>query len=192
MTTTPGTPHEYGDHLDERVRLLNQSLEDFHVEVDLGGPEISERFRHIAADLAGDREHVAEFAGRIRGSAGDAWHELRDAAERAFERLEGDLATARADLSAELAADPAEYREAAKEQAQTWAAQLERLKLHAKLAEMEARDKLEQLDGAYQRAKPELDRAGQVAADALDSLKGQMRGLVDHLRRAARDFSEDL
>jgi DNA repair exonuclease SbcCD ATPase subunit len=192
MADLPQTPHEYGDYLEDRVSRLNQSIEDFHVEIDLSGPEIAERFRQIAADLKTDREHVTAFADRVRESAGEAWQELRDAAERAAERLEGDVGTARADLAAELAADPADYREAARHQAEAWSAHLERLKLHAKLAEMEARDKIEQLDGAYQKAKPELDRAGEAAGEALESLKGQMRGLVDHLRRAAREFSKDL
>jgi chromosome segregation ATPase len=192
MSTAPETPDEYGEYFRDRVERLNQSIEDFHVEIDLGGPEIGERFREIATEMKHDREHVADFASRIKEAAGDAFHDLKEGAERALERLEGDMATARADLAAELAADPAEYREAAKTQAETWRAHLDRLKLHAKLAEMEARDKLDELEGAYQRAKPELDKASEAAGDAIDAIKEQARSLVDHLRKAARDFSADL
>ena len=154
--------------------------------------EIAERFHVIGAELRKDGEIVADFTARLSEAAGEAWHDVKAAAERAVERLEGDVATARADLTAELADDPTEYRTAAREQADTWKAHHERLKLHAKLGEMEARDKVAELEEAYQRAKPELGKAGEAATETLDALKTQVRGLVDHLRRAARDFSDDL
>lgn len=192
MDSSPTNTDEYGDHFHSRVANVNQSLEDFHVDIDLSSPDVAERFREVAAELREDRERVAAFAERIRESAGEAVHELRDAAERAIERLEGDVSTARADLRAELAADPAEYREAAQAQAETWKAHLERLRLHAKLGEMEARDTFTELEGAYERAKPELERAGEVAADTFHALKSQVSGVVAHLRKAARDFSKSL
>ena len=191
-STDSGTSDDYHNLFDERVRNVNQSIEDFHVEVDLSGPEVADRFHAIGAELRKDGEIVADFTAKLSEAAGEAWHDLKEAGERAVERLEGDVATARADLTAELADDPSEYRTAAREQAETWKAHLERLKLHAKLGEMEARDKVAELEEAYQRAKPELDKAGEAASETLDALKTQVRGLVDHLRRAARDFSDEL
>ena len=146
----------------------------------------------MAADLSIDGEHLRQFAGRLRDVAGEAWRDLRDAAERAFDRLESSIATAWADLRADKATEPHEYREAARIQADSWRTHLDRLKLHARLGQMEARDAAAGLDDAYQRARPELERAGAAVGDALEALREPARDLVAHLRRAAKDFSREL
>jgi hypothetical protein len=188
----PATPEEYGGYFTERVDRLNRAIKDFHIEVDLSSPDVAERYREVLDDLNVDHEAVSSFARRLGDSATDAWHEMRDAAERAHERLEGDIATAWADLRAEKATEPHEYRAAVRAQAESWRAHLDRLKLHARLGQMEARDAVGGLDDAYQRAKPELERASDAAGDALEALKGPARDLVAHLRRAAKDFSRSL
>lgn len=190
--TLPDTPEEYGDYFTERIDRLNQRIEDFHIEVNLSSPDIADRFGAIVTDLKADHERIGEFAGRFRESAADTWHDLRDAAERSFERLEGEVSTAWADLRADKATEPHEYREAARVQADSWRTHLDRLKLHARLGQMEARDAAAGLDDAYQRAKPELERAGAAVGEALEALREPARDLVTHLRRAAKDFSREL
>ena len=188
----PSTPEEYGGYFTERIDRLNRAIEDFHIEVDLSSADIAERYREVLADLEVDHERVADFARRVGESAADTWHEIRDAAERAHERLDGDINIAWADLRAEKASEPHEYRAAVRAQAESWRAHLDRLKLHAKLAQMEARDSIGGLDDAYQRARPELERASDAVGDALEALKEPARDLVTHLRQAAKDFSRSL
>jgi len=188
----PATPEEYGGYFTERVDRLNRAIEDFHIELDLTSSDVAERYRAVLDDLKVDHEAVGDFARRLGDSAVDTWHDVRDAAERAHARLEGDIITAWADLRAEKATEPHEYRAAVLAQAESWRTHLDRLKLHAKLGHMEARDALGGLDDAYLRAKPELDRASDAVGDALDALKAPARDLVAHLRRAAKDFSRSL
>ncbi len=188
----PETPEEYGDYFTERIDRLNQRIEDFQIEVDLSSPDVAERFREVVIDLRADQERIGEFARNVRESATSTFHEVRDAAERSYERLEGEVATAWADLRADKAMEPQEYRAAVHEQAESWRTHLDRLKLHAKLGQMEARDAAAGLDDAYQRARPELERAGEAAGDALEALKEPARELMAHLRRAAKDFSRHL
>ena len=186
------TPEEYGGYFSERVDRLNRAIEDFRIEVDLSSPDIAERYREVLADLHVDHERVDDFARRLGESATETWHEIRNAAERAHERLEGDISTAWADLRAEKAVEPHEYRAAVRAQAESWRTHLDRLKLHAKLGQMEARDAVGGLDDAYQHAKPELERASDAVGDALDALKAPARDMVAHLRKAAKDFSRSL
>lgn len=188
----PETPEEYGDYFTERIDRLNQRIEDFHMEVNLSGPDVAERFGEVVADLKADHERMAEFVHRLGESAAETWRDLRDAAERSYERLEGEVSTAWADVRADNATQPHEYREAARVQADSWRSYLDRLKLHARLGRMEARDAAAGLDDAYQRAKPELERAGVTVGVALEALREPARDLVAHLRRAAKDFSREL
>lgn len=188
----PETPEEYGNYFAERIDRLNQAIEDFHVEVDLSGPDVAERFREVLADLEGDHERIGQFARRFGESATETWLDIRDAAERAHDRLEGEIATAWADLRADSASDLHEYQDAARAQADSWRAYLDRLKLHAKLGQMEARFAVEKLDHAFQSAKPELERAGGAAGEALEALKEPARDMMIHLRKVARDFARAL
>ena len=186
------TPEEFGGYFTERVDRLNRAIEDFHIEVDLSSPDIAERYREVLADLHVDHERVDDFARRFGESATETWLEIRDAAERAYDRLEGDIGTAWADLRAEKAVEPHRYRAAVRAQAESWRTHLDRLKLHAKLGQMEARDALGGLDDAYQAAKPGLERASDAAGDAIEAVKEPARDLVAHLRKAAKDFSRSI
>lgn len=188
----PETLEEYGNYFAERVDRLNEAIEDFHMEVDLSRPDVAQRFSEVLADLRVDHERIGAFARRFGESATDTWLDMRDAAERAHDRLESEIATAWADLRADNASELHEYQDAAQAQADLWRAHLDRLKLHAKLGQMEARFAVERLDKAYQRAKPELERAGDAAGDALEALKEPARDMLTHLRKVAKDFSRAL
>lgn len=188
----PADPEEYGGYFAERIDRLNRAIEDFHIEVDLSSADIAERYREVLADLEVDHERVAEFARRLGEAAADTWDEIRDGAERAHERLDGDISTAWADLQAEKATEPHQYRAAVRAQAESWRTHLDRLKLQARLGQMEARDTVGGLDEAYQRARPELESASAAVGDALEALREPARDLVAHLRQAAKDFSRSL
>lgn len=189
---TPATPDEYADYYDEQADRLNQSIENLAVEIDTGGPDVAKRYRDVIVDLRAGRVRLAEFADRIRKSSDDAWQEVGGTAERALAGLESGIATARADLHAELAPDIAAYRRAAKTQADAWRAHFDQLKEHAKGAGTKAREALDTLEEAYQRAKPELEKASETTGEALDALKDRVGDLVGHLRKAVRKLNRSL
>ncbi len=182
-------PDEFDELLSDRSGKINDSLEQLEIKVDLWDGGDPGHFRGLVAELREDHATLLEGARMVRETAGEEWRDVVDRFMRALERLESAVATAWADFEAEAADDLDDYRSASAKQLESWRGHVDRLRLHAKLAEMDARDAVDDLERAFEAARPELEKAKQTAGEAVAAAKETSRELVAHLRQASRDAS---
>ncbi len=191
MNDTP-TSHDTDIDLGERLAAVNESLEALEIEVNLWDDEETTVFGTIVAELKGDNAALRAAAGRIGASAEAEFHSAAAKTRGAIDRLEGEVRAAWADFEAERADDVAKYRAATRKQLEAWQELLDRMRLQAHLAEMDAKDAVAEMEHAFDAARPELERAKDAAADALEALRLQVRELIAHLRQAARNASKTM
>ncbi len=189
---SPQTPTDLGTELGARAAKINERLEALEVKVDLWDSVEREPHRALLAELKEDQAAVADMLRDLRSAAGEEWRALSDRTRRAFDRLESEVHTAWADVEAEMADDADTFRAASARQLDTWRGHVDRMRLQAKLAEMEARDAFTDLERAFEAARPELDQARDAADDALTTIRTKSREMVGHLRAAARDASRKM
>jgi hypothetical protein len=190
MSDSTATPSP--DELQERIGKLNESIEAFQAKVELSGGETKGYFASVLAELADDRDVAAESVRRVSETAGEEWHRVAERTSLAFERLETELQAAWADLEAELADDVDTYKAAAQRQLDSWRGHLDQMRVQAKLAEMEARDTLGDLEHAFDAARPHLEQAKDSADEGFGSLRERGREALTHLREAARAASRKM
>jgi|GEM_PF-4589553 len=178
--------------LTERIGKLNERIDAFQVKVDLWEGAGKGHFAAIAAELGSDRDAVARSLHHVGEAAGEEWHKVVGYAARAFDRLESEVEAARADLEAELADDVDTYKAAVDRQRDSWRGHLERMRVQAKLGEMEARDVLADLEHAYEAARPHLEEAREKSDEGFGSLRERGREVMAHLRDAARAASRKM
>lgn len=190
MTDATATPSP--DDLEARMGKLNEHIAEFEAKVDLWDGDSKGQFATVVAELKDDRDAAAESAKRVSQTAGEEWQKVAERASRALERLETELQAAWADLEAELADDVDTYKAAAQRQLDSWRGHLDQMRLQAKLAEMEARDTLGDLESAYEAARPHLEQARDTADESFGSLRERGREVLTHLREAARAASSKM
>lgn len=174
------------EELEERIGKINDHIAEFEAKVDLWDGESRGHFATVVAELKDDRDVAVASARRVSETAGEEWQKVAERTARAFERLETELQAAWADLEAELADDVDAYKAAAQRQLESWRGHVEQMRLQAKLGEMEARDTLNELEQAYEAARPHLEQAKDTADEGFGSLRERGRELLAHLRDAAR------
>ncbi len=189
---SPQTPTDLDAELGARAAKINDRIEALEIKVDLWDSVEREPHRALVAELKDDLAAIVAMLGDLRSTAGEEWRMISDRTRRAFERLESEVQTAWADVEAEMAEDADAFRTASARQLETWRGHVDRMRLQAKLAEMEARDAFADLERAFQAARPELDRARDAADDALVTIKTKSRDMVAHLRTAARVASRKM
>lgn len=193
MTDDTSAPdREDVDELAERVDKINESLEDLEIRIEVSGPEIVERFRDVITRLKADRSAVASSARTAAAATGDAWRTIVSSAQQALDRLERELAAAWADLEASLADDVDSFKNASSRQLDSWKSYVEELKLQARLAGMEAREALGELDKAFDAARPQLEEARSAADDTWEQTKRGVGELVARLWDAAQTVSAEM
>jgi hypothetical protein len=190
MTDTTGSPSP--DELTERIGKLNEHIDAFQVEVDLWQGDRKSDFASVVAELRDDRDAAAAAMRKIGAAAGEEWQKVTVQASRAFQRLESELEAVRADFAAEVAEDADAFKVATQRQLDSWRGHVEQLRLQAKLAEMDARDALADLERAYEAALPHLEQAKESADESVKALRERGRGVTDELRSAARAASRKM
>lgn len=192
MAESQSRPDATEDELGERAGKINERLAELEVKVDLWDDEERERFRAVIAELKEDQAALVAAAKRVGASAGSEWKAVAESSHRALDRLESEVQAAWADFEVEMADDVDAYRSATQRQLEAWQGHRDRMRLQAKLAEMEARDAVADLEQAFEAARPELERAKDVADEAFHAVKDKVREAVAHLRAAARDASRKM
>jgi hypothetical protein len=190
-STNVPEPDQFDELLSERTAKINERLEALEVKVDLWDVAPG-HFKTLIGELREDQDALSQAAASVRQAAAEEWHEVAGRFMRALDRLEGEVATAWADFEAEVADDLDTFREASARQMESWHAHVDKMRLQAKLGEMEARDAVADLERAFDAARPELEKAKGVAADALGAAKESARELIAHLRSAARRASRKM
>jgi hypothetical protein len=180
------------EDLSERTTKLDESLEALEIRVDLWRTDEQSHYRQIVDELKKDFAAMVHFLREMEAKAGEEWHHIADATVRSLERLEGRLDTAWSDFEAELADNTDTYRQASSRQLEAWRAHVDRLRVHAKLAEMDARDAVHDLEVAFAAARPEMEQAKTAADEAVQTLKASTREVIAHLRTAAGTVAKDL
>jgi hypothetical protein len=132
--------------------------------------------------------HPPGVAQLLGSAAGEAWEALARDLERGLAQLESEVAVARANLEAELAGTRQSYLEALRYQLDAWRGRVEHLRVQAALAEMEARDELDELlervDNAYRAARQQLDKAEIDTAQTLQVLRAGARRVLNDVEMA--------
>jgi molybdenum-dependent DNA-binding transcriptional regulator ModE len=190
MTDATAAPSP--EELEERIGKLNEHIAEFEAKVDLWDGESKGHFATVVAELKDDRDVAVASARRVSETAGEEWHKVADRTTRAFERLETELQAAWADFEGELADDVDTYKAAAQRQLESWRGHVDQMRLQAKLGEMEARDALDELEHAYEAARPHLEQAKDSADEGFGSLRERGREVLEHLRAAARAASRKM
>lgn len=185
-------PDELDELLSRRTGKINETLEALEVKVDLWDAGEPSAFRTLIGELRDDQQALSESARAIGSAASEEWHEVAGRLMRALERLESEVAAAWSDFEAEVAEDVDAYRAATANQLETWRMHVDTMRVHAKLAEMEARDSVNQLEQAFDAARPELEKAKETAAEAFEAAKESVRDFVAQLRTRSRDASRSL
>ncbi|MEA2009114.1 MAG: hypothetical protein U9N78_00245 [Actinomycetota bacterium] len=151
--------------------------------------EVGDAAEQAIAEL---KSEIAALESRVANVRADMAAELATD----IATLKSDIATVRADVAAELATDIATYRKAAKTQIAAWRTYIDQLTQRVKRrttgAQTKTREALDNLEEAYQGAKHELGEAGETTGETLATLKTQGKGVVDHLRKAARELNRSL
>lgn len=192
MRPTSPKPDQTDQDLAARTAKIDESLAQLEIKVDLWDSGQTGHFRTVVAELKEDRRTVAHSLQVLSETLSEEWHEVSNRLQRSIERLEGELQTAWADLETEIADDVDSYRSASARQLELWHGQVDRLRLHAKLVEMETRDALSEMEAAFAAARPELERARDSAEEALGNLRTTSREFVTHLRKASRAASRTM
>lgn len=190
MTDTTGT--QSPDDLTDRIGKLNEAIDAFQVEVDLWHDDRKSDFAALVVEMRDDRDAATAAMRQVGATAGEEWQKIAAQAARALQRLESELEAVRADFAAELADDADTFKAATHRRLESWRGHVEQLRLQAKLAEMDTRDALGDLERAYEAALPQLEQARENADEGLKTLREQGREVTDHLRSAARAASRKM
>lgn len=189
---TAAAPAPSPDELHERIGKLNDHIGEFEAKVELWNGESKGHFATVLAELKDDRDATAAALHKVSDTAGDEWRRVAGATSRSFERIEAELQAAWSDLEAELAQDAKAYRAAVERELESWHGYVDRLRVQANLAGMEARDVMTRVEHAFDAARPQLEQALESTEEAFRSLRTNVRDVVTRLWAAARDASRQL
>lgn len=142
---------------------------------------------------------LSETLDLIESDARQARAAIRDAISGAavpdvlrtwMQHLRADVEIADADLNAALASDRAALLKASRSQVDSWHAKLDQLRVQAALADMEARDDVQEAlataEKARSAAEQHLDNAAADAAATLDGIREGTKQSMKELVAAAR------
>ena len=189
--TTSGI-QETSDGIEHRLGLRSEELEErinsFEERLKAATEETRGSFRPVAERLRNSWQILRSSLERLGSAPGETREALVRDIERGLAQLESEVAVVRADLETELAETRQSYREAVRQQLDAWRGRVEHLRVQAALAEMEARDELDELlarvDNAYRAARQQLVKADEDTAETLDVLRASARRVLNDLEMA--------